>query len=134
LSRLHLLDTNILSALVKDPHGRIAGKVLKAGLDNICTSAIVAAELHYGAAKAKLVIRRRVEELLGQEIEVLPFDHAAAQEYGKLRMALQKDGVGLSANDLLIAAHANAISAPVVTADAGFKQASKHVRILNWAA
>jgi tRNA(fMet)-specific endonuclease VapC len=134
LSRLHLLDTNILSELVIHPHGRIAEKVLKTGPDNICTSAIAAAELHYGAAKAKLVVRRRVEELLGQEIEVLAFDHPAALEYGKLRAALRAEGVTLDANDLLIAAHALAVDATVVTADAAFKQAGKHARILNWKA
>lgn len=132
MSRLHLLDTNILSKLIKEPHGRLAAKVLRIGIDNICTSAIVAAQLHHGAAKAKLAIRRRVKELLWQEIEVLPFDHQAAEEYGRLRDQLRSVGVTLDANDLLIAAHAKAIDAAVVTADTAFKQVSKHIRVLDW--
>jgi tRNA(fMet)-specific endonuclease VapC len=132
LSRRLLLDTNILSALIKDPHGRVAEKMLKAGPDNVCTSIIAAAELHYGAVKSKSIrIRRKVEELLS-EIEVLPFDKPADVEYAKLRVALEATGKMLAANDLLIAAHANAIDAAIVTADADFKQVSKHARILSW--
>jgi tRNA(fMet)-specific endonuclease VapC len=54
LSRRLLLDTNILSELIKDPHGAVAEKVLNAGPDNVCTSIIAAAEVRYGALR-KLV-------------------------------------------------------------------------------
>jgi tRNA(fMet)-specific endonuclease VapC len=132
LSRRLLLDTNILSELVKNRHGRIAGKVLDAGVDNVCTSIVAAAELRYGALKKRSVrIRREVEELLS-EILVLPFDDPADTEYGKLRVALETGGKILAANDMLIAAHANAIGATVVTADADFKQAGKFVQVLTW--
>jgi tRNA(fMet)-specific endonuclease VapC len=126
---LYMLDTNVLSELIDDPHGRIAMKVLSFGPDNLCTSAIVAAELHYGVAKGRsLAHRRRVEELLWQELEVLEFNHRAAQEYGRLRAALQGDGVTLHGNDLLIAAHANAVEAVLVTRDSAFRHAKKHVQ------
>ena len=45
----YLLDTNILSDLVRNPQGEVAAKIAKAGEDNVCTSIVVAAELRYGA-------------------------------------------------------------------------------------
>jgi tRNA(fMet)-specific endonuclease VapC len=132
LSRRLLLDTNILSELIKDPHGDVAERVLKAGPDNVCTSIIAAAEVRYGALRKNSVrIRRKAEELLA-EIQVLPFDQPADVEYGKLRTALEAAGKPLAANDLLTAAHANALGATVVTADAGFKHAERLVRVLTW--
>jgi tRNA(fMet)-specific endonuclease VapC len=132
LSQRLLLDTNILSELIKDPHGRVARKVLDAGVDNVCTSIIAAAELRYGALKKRSTrLRRQAEELLA-EIQVLPFDEPADAEYGKLRVALETAGKMLAANDLLIAAHANAVNAAVVTADADFKQGGKLVQVVTW--
>jgi len=132
LSRRLLLDTNILSELIKDPHGRVARKVLDAGVDNVCTSIIAAAELRYGALKKRSTrLRRQAEELLA-EIQVLPLDEPVDAEYGKLRIALETAGKMLAANDLLIAAHANAVDAALVTSDHDFKQAGKLVQVLTW--
>ena len=132
MSRRLLLDTNILSELIKDPHGRVARKVLDAGVDNVCTSIIAAAELRYGALKKRSTrLRRQAEELLA-EIQVLPLDEPVDAEYGKLRVALETAGKMLAANDLLIAAHANAVDAAVVTSDHDFKQAGKLVQVLTW--
>jgi tRNA(fMet)-specific endonuclease VapC len=47
----YLLDTNILSDLIRNPQGRITDKVSQVGAENICTSIVVAAELRYGAVK-----------------------------------------------------------------------------------
>ncbi|TMJ93698.1 MAG: type II toxin-antitoxin system VapC family toxin, partial [Alphaproteobacteria bacterium] len=46
-----MLDTNIVSDLVRHPHGRSADRIAEVGEQHICTSIIVAAELRYGAAK-----------------------------------------------------------------------------------
>jgi tRNA(fMet)-specific endonuclease VapC len=106
--------------------------MLDAGAHNVFTSVIAAAELHYGALrKGSTRLRKQVGELLA-EIQVLPFDEPADVEYGKLRTALETAGKMLGANDLLIAAHANAADATVVTTDADFKQASKLVQVLTW--
>jgi tRNA(fMet)-specific endonuclease VapC len=132
LSRLHLLDTNVISDLIKQPRGPIFDRIVKVGADNVCTSAIAAAELQFGAARKRdIQLTRTVQDILS-EIEVLPFDHLAAQEYGRLRTALQAEGVTLEANDLLIAAHANAVDATLVTADAAFEQLGKLAKIQNW--
>ena len=47
----YLLDTNIVSNLVRNPQGRVAERIRKIGGARVCTSIIVAAELRYGAVK-----------------------------------------------------------------------------------
>ncbi len=79
------------------------------------TSIIVAAELRYGCAKSgSKRLLKAVEDLLG-EIDVLPFDVPADSEYGRLRSELESVGKPIGGNDLLIAAHAYATAATIVT-------------------
>ena len=59
----YLLDTNIVSDLVRDPQGRVADRTREVGEAQVCTSIIVAAELHYGA------LWRRKEELIRARLE-----------------------------------------------------------------
>ncbi len=47
----YLLDTNIISDLVRSPQGKIAERIANVSEESVCTSIIVAAELRYGAAK-----------------------------------------------------------------------------------
>ncbi|MGV3634144.1 MAG: type II toxin-antitoxin system VapC family toxin [Pseudorhodoplanes sp.] len=110
-----MLDTNIISELIRQPQGRVAKRIAKVGERAICTSIIVAAELRYGCAKSdSLRLKRAVEDLLA-EIEVLPFDVPADAEYGVVRSELETAGKPIGGNDLLIAAHAKSIDAIVVT-------------------
>ncbi len=51
-----MLDTNILSELVRNPQGVVAQAIIKVGEAAICTSIIVASELRFGAAKNRLFI------------------------------------------------------------------------------
>jgi tRNA(fMet)-specific endonuclease VapC len=113
-----MLDTNIISDLIRNPQGKAAARIAKVGEDSICTSIVVAAELRYGCAKSgSKRLLQAVEELLG-EIEVLPFDVPADAQYGAIRAGLEAIGKPIDGNDLLIAAHAYAIQATVVTANA----------------
>ena len=46
----YMLDTNILSDLIRNPQGKAAKRIARAE-DEICLSIIAAAELRYGCAK-----------------------------------------------------------------------------------
>jgi tRNA(fMet)-specific endonuclease VapC len=97
----YMLDTNVISDLIRNPGGKAAKRITKAGEDNICTSIIVAAELRYGCAKkGSERLLKSVEDLL-TEIEVLPFDSPADVEYGNLRSRLESAGKLIGANDLI---------------------------------
>ena len=130
----YLLDTNILSDLVRNPQGKAAKRIAKVGEDNVCTSIIVAAELRYECARSgsrRLI--EAVEELLS-EIDILPFDVPADATYGMIRSALEASGTPIGGNDLLIAAHAQAIAATIVTANEGEFKRVRGLKVENWLA
>lgn len=111
----YLLDTIILSDLVRHPQGRIAERIRKVGENKICTSIIVAAELRFGAVKkASPRLTRQLEVVLGA-MEVLAFERPADKAYGLLRARLERSGTPIGGNDLLIGAHALASGCTMVT-------------------
>lgn len=129
-----MLDTNIISDLIRNPQGKAAKRVAKVGEDTICTSIIVAAELRYGCAKSGSERLLKVVEDLLQEISVLPFDVPADAEYGGIRSALEAAGKPIGSNDLLIAAHARATGATVVTANTDEFKRIRGLKVENWLA
>ncbi len=129
---LYMLDTNIISDLIRNPQGKAAERIAAAGEKNICTSIIVAAELRYGCAKSgSKRLLKAVEDLLG-EMDVLPFDAPADSEYGAIRSELEAAGKPIGGNDMLIAAHARATGATVVTGNAGEFKRVRSLKVENW--
>ena len=130
----YMLDTNIISDLIRKPQGKAARRIARVGENNICTSVIVATELRYGCAKSgSKRLLKAVEDLLG-EITVLPFDVPADAEYGAIRSELETAGTPIGSNDLLIAAHACAIGATIVTANANEFKRIRGLKVENWLA
>jgi tRNA(fMet)-specific endonuclease VapC len=128
----YLLDTSIISDLIRNPQGKAAKRIAKVGEDNVCTSIIVAAELRYGCAKrGSKRLTKAVEDLLG-EINVLPFDAPADAEYGVIRSQLDATGTPIGGNDLLIAAHARATDATIVTANIDEFTRVRGLNVENW--
>jgi tRNA(fMet)-specific endonuclease VapC len=128
----YLLDTNIISDLIRNPQGKAAKRIAKVGDDNVCTSIIVAAELRYGCARrGSKRLLKAVEDLLS-EISVLPFDIPADAEYGGIRSELEATGMPIGGNDLLIAAHARAIGATIVTANSDEFKRVRGLKVENW--
>lgn len=115
MSARYLLDTNVVSDLVRYPSGRIASKIAEVGEHSVATSIIVAAELRFGAAKkASARLRSQLEAVLGA-LEVIVFEAPADASYGETRAALEVAGTPIGANDLLIAAHTLALDLILVT-------------------
>ncbi len=111
----YLLDTNIVSDLVRNPQGKVAQHIRNIGEAQVCTSIIVAAELRYGAAKKRSPrLSAQLEAVLGA-LEVLPIEPPADAAYGLLRARLEQAGRPIGANDLLIAAQAIALGYTIVT-------------------
>jgi tRNA(fMet)-specific endonuclease VapC len=127
-----MLDTNIISDLIRNPQGRAAKRIARVGEDNICTSIIVAAELRYRGAKSNSKrLLKAVDDLLG-EIHVLPFEVPADAEYGGIRSELETAGKPIGGNDLLIAAHAYATGATIVTANTDEFKRIRGLNVENW--
>jgi tRNA(fMet)-specific endonuclease VapC len=110
-----LLDTNILSDLVRHPQGRVAERLAREGEGSVCTSIVVACELRYGAAKrASARLTAQLEAVLSA-LEVIPLEEPADRHYADLRAHLERQGTPIEPNDMLIAAHARALGLAVVT-------------------
>ena len=96
----YLLDTNILSDLLRNPGGRAARRLALAGEVMACTSIVVACELRYGALKkGSPQLSERVEAILGS-LEVLPLDKDADRRYAEIRSHLDSLGRPIGPNDL----------------------------------
>jgi tRNA(fMet)-specific endonuclease VapC len=129
-----MLDTNIISDLIRNPQGQAARHIARVGEHDVCTSIIVAAELRYGCAKSGAKrLTKAVEDLLS-EINVLSFDSPADSEYAGIRSALETAGKPIGGNDLLIAAHARAIGATVVTNNSNEFKRVRGLKVENWLA
>jgi tRNA(fMet)-specific endonuclease VapC len=111
----YLLDTNILSDLIRNPQGLIAERIREVGETAVCTSIIVAAELRYGASKrGSQRLTTQVEAVLSA-LEIAPFEAPADEFYGKLRNLLERSGQPIGGNDLLIAAQCVSLGYTIVT-------------------
>jgi len=111
----YLLDTNIVSDLVRNPQGNVAQKIRRVGEQRVCTSIIVASELRYRAAKRQSPrLTAQLEAVLGA-LEVVPFEAPADVTYGTLRARLEKAGRPIGGNDLLIAAQVVALGYAIVS-------------------
>lgn len=126
----YLLDTNIISDIIRNPFGAAARHVEEINPKKICTSIVVAAELRYGcASSAKLLAK--VESLL-ETIPVVPLDMPADINYGAIRAELETVGQTIGLNDLLIAAHARALNLTLVTDNTREFQRIRGLNVENW--
>lgn len=127
-----MLDTNIVSDLVRNPQGAVTQHIIKVGSEAVCISIITAAELRYGCArKGSARLLANVEAILGS-IQVLAFDVPADAEYGGIRADLEAAGKPIGPNDLLIAAHAHALGAVLVTANTSEFSRVRGLQVENW--
>jgi tRNA(fMet)-specific endonuclease VapC len=130
----YLLDTNILSDLLRNPGGRVARRLAVVGEPAVCTSIVVASELRYGAAKkGSPQLSGRVESLLGS-LAVLPLDQPSDRTYAEIRLHLERMGKPIGPNDLLIAAHALALDLILVTENVDEFARVPRLPIENWLA
>ena len=113
----YLLDTNILSDLVRNPQGAVAQRIAAVGEAQVATSVIVAAELRYGAEKkGSERLAKQLESIL-VVLPVLPLEPPSDDRYAILRTQLEREGTPIGGNDMLIAAQALALGCILVTAN-----------------
>jgi tRNA(fMet)-specific endonuclease VapC len=128
----YLLDTNIVSDLIRNPQGRVTSRIREVGEAQVATSIIVAAELRFGAAKkGSTRLSAQVEAVLGA-MEILPLEEPADRAYGLLRARLEKKGHLIGGNDLLIAAQAISLGFTLVTANEREFSKLNDLRCENW--
>jgi tRNA(fMet)-specific endonuclease VapC len=130
----YLLDTNIASYIFS---GRSmaarASLVNLSATERACISAITEAELRFGIAKSGSDRLKSTLEAFLARMSIMPWDSSVAVAYGRLRSDLQRSGKVLGPLDFLIAAHAIALGATLVTRDKAFQQVGELPGLVNWA-
>jgi len=128
----YLLDTNIISDLVRHPTGQIFQRLSSIGETSICTSIVVACELRFGAAKSSSTrLQQKLEQIL-ETMPVLPLEAPVEIHYAEIRTHLEREGTPIGPNDLLIAAHALALNLTVVTANVREFSRVPKLLVENW--
>lgn len=128
----YLLDTNIVSDLVRNPQGRVAQQVGLVGDKQVCTSIVVAAELRYGATKkGSTRLSAQLDAILGL-LEVLPLESPLDDVYGRVRTVLERAGQPVGGNDLLIASQALRLGYTVVTNNEREFRRIEGLQVVNW--
>ncbi|MEY4908950.1 MAG: hypothetical protein RL260_2668 [Pseudomonadota bacterium] len=118
----YLLDTNMVSQLVRR-HPQVVQQVNAVPMSSLCISALTEGELRFGLVRRPEAVN--LHRLIGEflcRVDVLPWDGAVAVRYGVLRADLERQGRILGTIDLLIAAHALAVQAVLVSNDQAFRQ------------
>lgn len=116
-----MLDTNMASYVIKGNPPEARKRLATLPINTIVISVVTQAELLHGLARKghPVAFSRLIKEFL-LRVQVLPWDSNAATEYGDLRASCTASGVTLGALDMLIAAHAVAEKAILVTHDKAF--------------
>ena len=131
----YMLDTNICIYLIKRRPAEVVRRFLAQGPAELCISAVSYAELMHGVEKSQAPQKNRLAlSLLLSPLAILPFDSRAAEEYGRIRAALERRGAPIGPMDLLIAAHARAAGLTVVTNNTREFDRVDGLTVENWAA
>ena len=131
----YLLDTNMVSYIVTGQSLAARERMASLTDDSICcVSTVSEGEIQYGLAKRpKDIAFRSLMDGFPASVRVLPWDREEAYTYGLVRAKLQNAGTPLGSLDMMIAAHAVAIGAVLVTNDKAFGRVDDLHATVNWA-
>jgi len=111
-----LLDTNVCIRILNGSSPPVAARLQAANPAEVRLSAVVKAELLYGARKStRIDDNLRLLRRFFIPFVSLPFDDRCAEEAGLIRLDLERSGRPIGPNDLLIAASARAHDLVLVT-------------------
>lgn len=131
----YLLDTNIISHMMRYPQGVAAQRVLQFATQGasvqLCTSVVVDCELRFGLQRRSNPQWHLRFEAAMATLEICPLTPEVSAFYAKLRFSLEQQGQPMGPNDMLIAAHALSMKATLVSADTAFKRLPD-LGVVNW--
>lgn len=128
----YLLDTNILSDLIRHPQGAVRDRIERVGESRVCTSIIVSAELRFGALKkGSKRLADRVETILSY-LPIVALEPETDRVYAEIRWYLEQAGTPIGPNDLLIAAQARDLGVTLVTANEREFKKVPGLAVENW--
>ncbi|NTV05343.1 MAG: type II toxin-antitoxin system VapC family toxin [Chlorobiaceae bacterium] len=129
----YLLDTNICIYIINARPPHVLERFRQVSIGDIGISSITAAELVFGVIKSGSERNRRALEMFFVPLELYPFDATAVWHYGEIRSDLEQRGEPIGPVDTMIAAHAKALNAVLVTNNSREFSRVQGLNIENWA-
>ena len=129
----YMLDTNICIYIIKQKPQNVIERFRQTKVSEIGVSSITLSELEYGVMKStnreqnKLALTQFIAP-----IEIMSYDDAAAQHYGKIRADLERQGTPIGSLDMLIAAHALSLNSVLITNNESEFKRVLNLKIENW--
>ena len=127
-----MLDTNMVSELMRDQCGKVRRRLEDFGPQDACMSIISLGELRFGAEKTKSPKVARNLALVLSGVAVVSFEPPADEHYGRIRAHLTRFGRPIGPNDLWIAAHALALDLTLIPANTREFARVPGLRLENW--
>jgi tRNA(fMet)-specific endonuclease VapC len=128
-----MLDTNVVSHIMQGRDAALLSRLTQLPVGQVVMSSVTLGELEYGLHRKGQPARLRdalTQVLL--RIDVLPWDEPVANCYGEMCATLEAQGVNLSDFDMMIAAHAVAVEATLVSRDKAFARVAGRLRLEVW--
>ncbi|WP_293661944.1 type II toxin-antitoxin system VapC family toxin [Rhodoferax sp. OV413] len=127
MNQRYMLDTNVVSHIMQGRDAPLLARLGALVVGQVVISSVTLAELEYGIHRkaGAAGLRNALTQLL-QRVDVLPWDEKVATVYGELCATLESQGINLSDFDMMIAAHAIATGATLVSRDKAFQQVPQH--------
>ena len=133
MSQRYMLDTNVVSHIMQGRDAQLLARLTQLSVGQVVMSSVTLAELEYGLHRKGQPVRLKnalIQVLL--RMDVLPWDEKVATCYGEFCSTLEAQGINLSDFDMMIAAHAVAVDATLVSRDKAFSQAAERLRLEVW--
>jgi tRNA(fMet)-specific endonuclease VapC len=129
----YLLDTNICIYIINERPQHVLRRFLTEKIGDIGISSISAAELAYKVAKSGSAKNQQALAKFLSPLEISSFGEDAFWQYGTLRALLESLGTPIGSLDTLIAAHALALGATLVTNNTREFERVPNLHLENWA-
>jgi tRNA(fMet)-specific endonuclease VapC len=130
---MYLLDTNACIRILRNSSRPLLDRFQRHDPSEIKLCSVVKAELYYGAQRntqkeANLLLLQR----FFTTFESVPFDDESADHYGRIRVDLERAGLMIGPNDLMIAAIARAHGLVLVTHNTDEFSRVPDLRLDDW--
>ncbi|CAM3983969.1 type II toxin-antitoxin system VapC family toxin [Psychrobacter arenosus] len=129
---MYLLDSNICIYIIKEQPPQVIEKFRQFQPQQIKLSTVSICELAFGVEKSGLIKNKVALEKFVKPFAIEPFDQACIWHYARLRNELQAKGQVIGSLDMLIAAHALALDATLVTNNVKEFDRVPNLRVENW--
>ena len=131
---MYLLDTNICIYIINRRPMEVFDRFEGLKVGQVAVSSITGAELSFGVEKSGSTRNRQALDKFLAPLDILAFDEAAMRASGSLRTHLEGQGTPIGSMDMLIASHALALEATLVTNNAREFQRVPGLVLENWVA